>query len=496
MARPRSTYLVATRFEATVGRETQVFASRQTAIAWVASKRGTSAIKETYFRCRSWELHAESFPNPGEEYLLDEWTGVRLSERPFTLTGSDPVALRDKAEARRHRSFVLRMSSLFDHSLIAGLGPEARALARRVVAEYEGAVVDNYSRREQVKEDRRREAAIPTFGSVHDADLERRQKLGRVRPNTAETYRYESASFRKTLQVGGGLVALWDTQVHKLTRRMVDEWFDAFAETNTKFGRSQTTKTLLNVLTRLKAVRDALRRNPDHAIYALALDGVDALLDDVRQSTRDADGWRRRRRLNLKEVDALLSAAATDAEKGVLALLLTGCRAPSEVSSAEWSHFNEDPNGNLWWQVQGRTVELIGKELDQSARTKTDEIDYRQLSIPKKLRALLEPLRGKSRYVLGCDDAILEPSDVSKITNDLLSRAKVNRPGISPYSFRHTVADEVDARFGQAVRDLVLHGQRGTSTGDRHYSHAEKTRRWAQLTFEGKPYGELLPWAS
>ena len=182
-------------------------------------------------------------------------------------------------------------------------------------------------------------------------------------------------------------------------------------------------------------------------------------------------------------------------ERGIVGLLLAGCRPPSELAYCQWDHFHEDENGNLWWQVQGRAVQLKGNITDESKQTKTKAVDYRQLSMSKRIRSLIEPLRGRSKYVVGTADGIMQPSQVSKVTNEVLARAKIGGQGVSPYSFRHTVADEVERLFGREMRDLVLHGKRGNKTGDKHYSHAERERRCAELMVNGKPYGEAMAWS-
>lgn len=144
----------------------------------------------------------------------------------------------------------------------------------------------------------------------------------------------------------------------------------------------------------------------------------------------------------------------------------------------------------------GSAIELVGGELDLRAHTKTNDVDFRQLNIAKRFVPWIEALRGKSKFVLGAGEEAMRPSDFTDMVEATFSKAKIEGVGISLYSLRHTVADEVERILGRTARDLVLHGRRDRTTGSLHYSHAQRDRRCAELTFDDKPYGEHLVWAS
>lgn len=140
-------------------------------------------------------------------------------------------------------------------------------------------------------------------------------------------------------------------------------------------------------------------------------------------------------------------------------------------------------------------MEHVGGDLDLRAHTKTKDVDFRQLNIAKRFVPWLEPLRGRSKYVLGNESGPMKPSEFTELIEVFIARAGIGGAGISSYSLRHTVADEVERILGRTIRDLVLHGRRDRTTGSLHYSHAQRDRRRAELTVSGLPYGEHMTWA-
>ena len=176
--------------------------------------------------------------------------------------------------------------------------------------------------------------------------------------------------------------------------------------------------------------------------------------------------------------------------------MLAGPRPPSEPTAVQWADLEYDPAGNLWWHVVGSAIGLVGGELDLRAHTKTNDVDFRQLNIAKRFVPWIEALRGKSKFVLGPGEEAMRPSDFTDMVESLFSKAGIEGVGISVYSLRHTVSDEIERILGRTARDLVLHGRRDRTTGGLHYSHAQRDRRRAELTIDGKPYGEHMVWAA
>ncbi len=89
------------------------------------------------------------------------------------------------------------------------------------------------------------------------------------------------------------------------------------------------------------------------------------------------------------------------------------------------------------------------------------------------------------------------PSDFTELVEDLISRAKIEGAGISTYSLRHTVADEVERILGPRTvqADLVLHGRRDRTTGSLSTTPMpSEIGAGPSLTIDGKPYGEHMVW--
>jgi hypothetical protein len=439
---------------------------------------------------------------PGEEHLdHEDFSGKVLSEREAVLKGNDADALLAKADGLRRASFDREWLLFNSPSNLRQLSAESRLLALSSVERFYERTDERHDR-EQAEGDRRlveaeakaKEAAIPTLAQVFDAEVERRLKAGLIQQNTADTYRYEANAFGLETTTLSGRKALSDSQVHHLTTDSLTEWFGVFAARTTKFGRLPTSKTCENVLTHLRSVGKALRRSTEYHDHYRPFEVVDDLLEEVKNATRGSDGWRNRHRLTNNSVAKLIATCETDLEQGAVALMLAGFRPPSEPVAVRWEDLEYDKEGNLWWHVSSSAIELLGGELDMRTHTKTQEVDFRQLNISKRFVPWAEQLKGRSRYVLGDGDQPMRPSDFTELVETLISRAEIEGAGISTYSIRHTVADEVERILGRTVRDLVLHGRRDRTTGSLHYSHAQRDRRWAELTIDGKPYGEHMVW--
>ncbi len=339
-------------------------------------------------------------------------------------------------------------------------------------------------------------AAIPTVGAVFEQDVERRVASGRVQRNTADVYRYEASAFELEIATPSGSRPLAETQVHELSRAAIKEWFGVFAARETRFGKLPTSKTCVTVLGHLRSVGKALKGDDDLAEYAAPFDVLDGMIEEIKKSKGKGDGWRNRHRLTNEAVIKLIDACETDLERAAVALVLAGPRPPSEPVAVEWDHLETDAAGNLWWHVQASAVEHIGGELDVRTHTKTKDVDFRQLNIAKRFVPWLDAVRGRSSYVLGSGSEPMKPSDFTDLMESLIARASIGGSGISVYSLRHTVADEVERLLGRTVRDLVLHGRRDRTTGSLHYSHAQRDRRRAELTISGRPYSEHMAWSA
>ncbi len=505
MGAPRKTKSTPIRYLASTGTRSSVVGSRKEAHDFVRGAKRQS-IEPCYFKVRGWELDALRFAKPGEfEDLPDDWTGVRLTEREFTIKGADEEDLLRRAEARRTESYRRSLLLLLDDRNLRQLPIQSRSFARDIVAQYYAGLESDYDARvvdaeatakvqAELEAHEAHLASIPTLGSLHDQRVKHLMRLGRVQPLTAENYEYECTPLNMEFEFQGERVRLWSRRVTEVNRKMIYAWFETYADTVNKFGKRPSAKTMLNVLTRLAQVHRQASRDDDLLPYLNNV-RIDDLLEDVRAAKSDSDGWRQRYRLENEEVLKVMDAARTPLERAIVVLLLASGRPPSESCAARWSHLDEDMSGNLWWQVQSRVVVLKGGEQDLADNTKTGrDIDYRQLSIPRAMRPWLDEVRGRSPFILGNDNELMHPKRFEESVNDLLARAGVLRERVSQYSFRHTVGDEVDRLFGRASRNLVLHGKRERSTGEMHYSHATRDRRRGELMFEGKPYAEHFAW--
>lgn len=446
----------------------------------------------------------ERHPLEGE-LLRDEtdYSGRRFFEREFILKGPDRAVLEAAAERRRRNSFIKYCFELKDWNLRAQLAPDSRKFAEEVLEDYyvqqldpkiEAKAIADAAAQAKTAEEARL-AKIPTVWQAFEADLERRVRMGVVQENSADTCRYEANAFKLEVPYRDELVPLRDVKINQVTETVLRRWYDALSSTETRFGKLRSGKTLEHALNHLNSVRKALRRDPEHRSFASTFDVVEELLEEARQVSRDTDGWRRRMRMTNEQVIKVIGACTSELERAVIALALAGARPPSELVAVEWDHLEYDTRGHLWWHVCASAIERRG-EVNLRESTKTRDVDHRQLSICERHVPWVEARRGKSRFVLGVEpQQPMSPTDLVNLIESVLERAEVKRPGISTYSLRHTVGDEVERILGRTARDLVLHGKRDKTTGGLHYSHAERDRRRAELEVNGLPYGDHMVWA-
>jgi PAS domain-containing protein len=504
VGRPKQTKLDAVRFVAHRDNESKEFDSRREANVFVSSARRSSRVDPTYWKCRYWVLELSREPAPGEEHLdYENFSQLHFSEREAVLKGANPELLSARAEALRRASFERHWVNFRNESHLRQLPPESRRLALETVERFYERYDDQFDRREAKKEAKRKEedlqtalAAIPTVDQLFRAHVDNRVASGHIQRNTAETYLYEASAFEIETTCTLGRKPLASTQVHDLSRAAFKEWFGVFAARQTRFGKVPTAKTCENVLSHLRAVGKSLKNDDDLSKYAPPFDVLDGMIEEIKRAKGKGDGWRNRHRLTNESVAKLIEAAQTDLEHAALALVLAGPRPPGETVALEWEHLENDGSGNLWWHVQASVIELVGGDLDVRIHTKTQDVDYRQLSIARRFVPWLEPLRGRSKFVLGEGDDPMRPSTFTDLIESLIERAAIGGMGISTYSLRHTVSDEIERILGRTARDLVLHGRRDRTTGSLHYSHAQRDRRRAELTFDGTPYAEHLIWAT
>lgn len=504
MGRPRQTKLDAIRFVAFRDNESKEFDSRRAANLFVSTARRSSRVEPIYWKCRYWVLESERVPGPDEQHLdYEDYSRLRFWEREAVLKGADPDALSIRAEAIRRASFEKYWLELRDDANLRQLPPDSRRLALETRERFYDRLDDSYDRKEAEKERKRAEAerqaalaAIPTVGAIFEQDVEKRVASGRIQRNTADVYRYEASAFDLEITTPSGPKPLVQTQLHELSRTAIKEWFGIFAARQTRFGKVPTAKTCENVLSHLRSVGKALKSDDELSAYAAPFDVLEGMIEEIKKSKGKGDGWRNRHRLTNDSLAKLIDACETDLEKAALALVLAGPRPPSEPVAVEWDHLETDAADNLWWHVQASAVEHVGGELDFRTHTKTKDVDFRQLNIAKRFVPWLEPLRGRSKYVLGSESGPMKPSEFTELIEALIARAGIGGSGISSYSLRHTVADEVERILGRTIRDLVLHGRRDRTTGSLHYSHAQRDRRRAELTISGRPYGEYMVWSA
>lgn len=459
-------------------------------------------MEPEYFRCRFWVLDVERIAAHGEEgCAYEDLSGIRLFEREAVLKGPNRDVLEAKANAERLRSYDRYWMHFGDQDILKQLSGSARITAMAAYERYYQSEDSRIERREAIKkaealseQETARLRAVPTISSFFQDLVESRLKLGRIQSNTAETYRYEAAAFNIVVSTAQGDRAFGELQLFDVTTSIVDEWFGKFSARITKFGRLPTRKTCLHVLGHLVTVRKELKRKDSLKAYGSALEHVDGLLEEIRVAKNRGDGWRNRHRLMNEDVLAVVEACQTDAERGLVALLLAGSRPPSEPAAVEWSDLDYDSDGNLWWHVQNSAIKT-GGVLDLRNHTKTLDVDYRQLNIARRFSPWIESLRGRSpRFVLGDGENPMDPDTIETMIGELLERAGVTGVGISSYSLRHTVSDEIERILGERIRDLVTHGPRERTTGNMHYSHALRDRRRAALITNGLPYGEHMVW--
>lgn len=501
--RPKTLKITPVRFTASRDGESKVFTSSREALQFIAGGKKNVRVEPTYFMARGWRLEMERVPLAGEEMLDEEsYSGKRFFEAPFVIKGSTEAELRHRAEEIRRASFQKHWLFLGNPVFRAQLPPASRIEAKLAHETHYETVIDPIveraeARRAAEEEQKRKEAkdaAIPTVMKTFEDDLDRRILQGHLQANSADTCRYEAASFRVEVPVNGQMTPFADLKISQVTSGLIRSWFNAYCARENKFGKLPSAKTAKHVLLHVASIRKALRRTDEYKAYAPAFDVVEELLEDAKRIKRDSDGWRKRHRLFNEEVLLVLEACKTEVEKAALALALAGGRPPSELAAAEWRHFALDDAGNLWWHVEASAIERKGQLLLRG-HTKTIGADYRELNICRALAPWIENRRGKSNFVLGNQDKAISPADLVDLIEGVLERAKVLRPGVSSYSLRHTVGDEVERILGRTARDLVLHAKRDRTTAGMHYSHAERDRRRVELTFDGKPYGEHMAWA-
>lgn len=501
MGRQRKFVVTAVRFTAHRDKQSEVFTSRKLALAFIATAKHTPRLEETYFTCRGWQLHVEAVPRRGEDPSdAESHTGYVLTEKPFILKGADSTELLARAEAQRLQSFARHWLLFTRQENLDQLAPESRKLALQTI-DLEYVKFDEGDRRlvekKKANEKKAWEAAVPTVGAAFETELSRRVKQGSVRSNTAEVYRYEASAFEIEVSHGKSMVAFKDVQVHRLTEKMVRDWFDAYSLTETRFKKLPSTKTCINVLGRLQIVKDGLKRQPEYRGFIEHFAAIDEMLEDLREGSRDTDGWRKRRRFSNEDIGKLIASCTTDLERAALALMLAGSRPPSEPTAVAWHHLEYDDAENLWWHVSASAIQLVGGKLElRVGQTKTGDADFRQLNVCKGLAKWIERRRGKSHWVLGDGDKPMLPSELDKLFDGIVERAGVAGKSLSIYSLRHTVSDEVERVLGPTIRDRVLHGRRERTTGNLHYSHALRDRRRAEVTVDGKPYGDHMVWAT
>ena len=503
MGRPRQTKVTAIRFVAHRDNETKQFDSRRAANVFASTARRTSKVEPTYWRARFWVLEVERVPRPGEESLDEaDFTGRRLTEREDSIKGPDHDALIARAEGLRRASFEREWLLFRNEANLKQLSEASRRLALECVEKFYERVDERVERKEAEREHKRVLAAnqaaldaIPTVSTLFKSEVERKTAGGSIQKNTADIYLYEARAFELETNTNSGHKPLGDTQVHDVTRASIQEWFGVYAARSTRLGKLPTAKSCENVLSHLRTVAKALKKDDKLSSYAGPYDVIDGLIEELKKGK--GDGWRNRVRLTNDSVAKLIEACQNDVERAAVALTLAGSRPPSEPTALEWTHLERDDRGNLWWHVQASAIEQVGGKLDLRAHTKTKDVDYRQLSVARRFVPWVEALRGRSdTYVLGDESGPMRPKDFTEMIEALIERAGIGGSGVSTYSLRHTAADEVERILGRTIRDLVLHGRRDRTTGSLHYSHAQRDRRRAELTIDGRPYGEHMVWAA
>lgn len=505
MGRPRQTKVDAIRFVAYRDNESKQFESRREANIFASTARRSSRVEPIYYKARFWVLEVERVPVSGEESLDQaDYTGRSLIERESTIKGPDHDALKARAEGLRRASFEREWLLFRKESNLRQLPEASRGLALECVEKFYERVDERIERKEADREQKRIQAAkqaaleaIPTVATLFQSEVKRKLAGGSIQQNTADVYLYESAAFDLETTTASGRKPLGDTQVHDVTRATIQEWFGVYAARPTRLGKLPTAKSCENVLSHLRTVGKALKKDDALSSYAGPYDVIEGLIEELKKSKGKGDGWRNRLRLTNDSVEKLIDACQNDVERAAVALTLAGSRPPSEPTALEWTHLERDDNGNLWWHVQASAIEQVGGKLDLRAHTKTKDVDYRQLSIAKRFVPWIETLRGRSdTYVLGDENGPMRPKDFTEMIESLIERAGIGGAGVSTYSLRHTAADEVERILGRSIRDLVLHGRRDRTTGSLHYSHAQRDRRRAELTIDSQPYGEHMVWAN
>ena len=375
MARPRQTKVDPVRFVAFRDSESKQFESRRAANLYVSSARRSSRVEPTYWKCRFWVLDVCPAPLPGEEKLDEEkHTGFRLTERERTIKGPDADELRARAEGLRRASFEREWLLFRKEANLRQLSSESRTFALECVERFYERVDERDERLEAERGRKRTEAAhraaveaIPTVSSVFQAEVDRKVKGGSIQRNTAEIYLYEASAFEIETSTGSGRRKMGETKVHEVSRAAIKEWFGLFAARPTRLGRLPTAKTCENVLSHLRAVGKALRREDDLSDYAAPFDVIDGMIEEIKKAKGKGDGWRNRHRLTNESVAKLIGACQTDLERAAVALALAGSRPPSEPVALEWKHLESDAEGNLWWHVEASAIEQAGGKLEQPA---------------------------------------------------------------------------------------------------------------------------------
>ena len=498
MARNRAQTIKVRKVRATVGSTSRVFTSKAKAQAWVVQEtRGSqrTSIEPIAIAVEDYELKHEHFARENEDPDDPEnWTGIRLIEEQFSIYGTaadeEPIEavekrLRFEASLRRERSYRRLIHQLHKESL----GNQSRTDMPKSAREYASSILARYRNevdtgREQF-ETRKRVAALPTIAELHDTAVKTDLDAGRISNGTAVAAK-GFAPWRGEL----GKV-----RVDKITSDHFHSWLSK--ELAKKTGG---TKRLRNAVGEIARLFKYVRRDKDLRVYSAAFTVEDLRLD-LSGLKRADDGAHGRRVFTLDELRAMFIACQTDVERATFALALLGVRTLSEVAGAGWENISQDL-GSHWLKVEfgvvdGKKGELFLEEpKDVKARRRKNKTIVRHVPITKLLWTFIEPLRGRGRFVLGEGESIVSPRFVERTLNRLIDRAGFREPGVSPYSFRHTVLDRTEELAGKEFRDLLHRGDDDPSIANRVYTHSDAIRfRKKLFVREGVTCADVMPWA-
>lgn len=414
-----------------------------------------------------------------------------------TATEDEPISdvedrLRHKASARRRLSYERLWSYLTPDVLKAqkpsDMPETARRFAREVLASMEGKL-DEVHEAHEVKV---RIASLPKVRDLHAQAVAEDLRVGRISAGTAENAPYLAA---------GWLKLIGDRRLDKVTASDFSQWLSGAMGTGSK-------SALTNAVSEIRRVYKHLRRAENLEQYAAPF--VTSKLSEALSGVVMTDGERRSEPLRPEEVELVIEACESDAERAAVALALLGIRRLGEVCAASWSDFSEEL-GSRWFRVSQAAVDLSNGRVvleapkDVKKRKRSNSITYRHYPVTARLWSLIEPLSGQSEFVLGAveglqtdtESGVPNPVRLSKrILGAVLTRAGITRPRVTPYSFRHTVLDATEEHAGRIHRDLLHRGDDDNSVANRHYTHADATRfRKRLLMPDGKTCGDVLPWA-